>query len=73
VRSAFIHSKKFASFKAYEGYPWLFERSEATYQLCKRLKLFDRDWMKIYSPQPASVEDMLNFHTKEYLYSEKGQ
>ncbi len=67
MRSAFIHSEEFAGFKAYKGYPWLFERSKATYQLCKRLKLFDRDWIKIYSPEPASVEDMLNFHTKEYV------
>jgi acetoin utilization protein AcuC len=67
MRSAFIHSKEFARFKAYEGYPWLFERSEVTYELCKKLHLLDHDWMRIYSAKPASTKDLLTFHTKEYI------
>ncbi len=67
MRSAFIYSKEFAKFKAYEGYPWLFERSEATYQLCKKLHLLDHDWMRIYSARPATTRDLLAFHTKEYI------
>ena len=54
-------------FKAYPGYPWLFERGEATYRLCKKLQLFDHDWIGIYSPRPASTADILSFHTKEYI------
>jgi len=67
VRSAFIHSQQFARFKAYPGYPWQFERSEVTYRLCKKLQLFDHDWIGIYSPKPASTADILSFHTKEYV------
>lgn len=67
MRSAFIHSQQFAMFKAYTGYPWLFERSEVTYRLCKKLQLFDHDWIGIYSPKAASTADILSFHTKEYI------
>jgi len=67
LRSAFLYSEKFAGLKAYKGYPWLFERSEATYQLAKRLGLFDHEWISICTPEPASFEELTAFHTKEYL------
>ena len=67
MRSAYIYSEKFAKFKAYKGYPWLFERSEATYQLCKKLHLFDHDCTSIYTPEPAGLEELLSFHTKKYI------
>ncbi len=54
-------------FKAYPGYAWLFERGEVTYRLCKKLQLFDHDWIGIYSPRPAPTADILSFHTKEYI------
>ncbi len=67
MRSAFVHSEQFSRFKAYQGYPWLFKRGEATYQLCKKLKLFDHDWISIYTPKPASTAEILSFHTREYV------
>ncbi len=67
MRSAFIYSQKFAKFRAYKGYPWLFDRSEVTYQLCKRLKLFNHDSTEIHSPEPAHTEALLSFHTKKYI------
>jgi acetoin utilization protein AcuC len=67
VRSSFIYSKKFSEFQAYKGYPWLFERSEVTYQLCKKLHLFDRDSIEIHTPEPASTKDLLRFHTQDYV------
>jgi acetoin utilization protein AcuC len=67
VRSSFIYSKKFSEFEAYKGYPWLFERSEITYQLCQKLHLFDRDSIEIHTPEPASTNDLLRFHTKDYV------
>ncbi|MBW1744306.1 MAG: hypothetical protein JRJ47_12900 [Deltaproteobacteria bacterium] len=67
MRSSFIYSKKFSEFQAYKGYPWLFERSEVTYQLCQRLHLFDRDSIEIHTPEPASTKDLLSFHTNEYV------
>ncbi len=67
MRSAFLHSQQFSGFRAYRGYPWLFKRSEATYKLCKKLNLFGHDWMSIHAPKPASTQDILSFHTKEYV------
>lgn len=67
MRSVFLYSPEFARFKAYQGYPWLFQRSEVTYRLCKRLQIFDRDWMSIDAPKPASTADVLSFHTQNYV------
>jgi acetoin utilization protein AcuC len=67
LHSAFLYSEKFAAPRAYQGYPWLFERSEATYQLSKRLGLFDHEWMSVCEPKPASFEELTAFHTEEYL------
>jgi acetoin utilization protein AcuC len=67
VRSAFIYSQKFAKFRAHKGYPWLFDRSEVTYQLCDKLQLFDHDSTEIHAPKPARTEALLSFHTKQYI------
>lgn len=67
MRSAFIYSEKLAEIKAPKGYPWLFDRSESTYQLCKKLHLLDYDWMSICIPKPANSEEVLNFHSKKYI------
>lgn len=67
VRSAFIYSQKFAKFRAHKGYPWLFDRSEVTYQLCDKLQLFDHDSTEIHTPKPARTEALLSFHTKQYI------
>jgi acetoin utilization protein AcuC len=67
VRSAFIYTQEFAKFKAHKGYPWLFERSEVTYQLCNKLQLFDRDSTQVHTPQPAQNKTLLSFHTNEYI------
>ncbi len=67
MRSAFIYSEKLAEIKAPKGYPWLFDRSESTYQLCKKLHLFDYDWMSICIPKPANTKEVLNFHSKKYI------
>ena len=67
LRTAFIYSKDFAKSKPPKGHPWLVGRSEVTYELCKRLDLFDRDWIRIYEPKPARSEDLFAFHTSEYI------
>jgi acetoin utilization protein AcuC len=67
MHSAFIYSEKLAEVKAPKGYPWLFDRSESTYQLCKKLHLLDYDWMSICIPKPANSEEVLNFHSKKYI------
>ena len=67
MHSAFIYSEKLAKIQAPKGYPWLFDRSESTYQLCKKLHLLDYDWMSICIPKPANSEEILDFHSKKYI------
>lgn len=67
MRSAFLYNEKFSGLEAYKGYPWLFERSEVTYQLAKRLGLLDHEWISIFTPEPATLEALMAFHTEEYL------
>lgn len=67
VRSAFIYSPEFSKFRAYKGYPWLFDRSKVTYRLCNRLQLFEHESTEIHVPKPAETEELLRFHTKEYI------
>jgi acetoin utilization protein AcuC len=67
IKSAFIYSKEFSKFKPPERYPWPVQRTEATYQLCKRLNLLDRDWISVYTPKPAKETELHSFHDKKYL------
>lgn len=67
MRSAFLYNKAFARYKAYKEYPWLFERTDVTYRLAKRLGLFDHEWITVYTPEPAEFEALKAFHTEQYL------
>jgi len=67
IKSVFLHSEEFAGFQAYEGYPWLFERSQATLELCRRNGLLEREGMEIRRPSRAASEALKAYHTESYL------
>lgn len=67
TRSAFLHSDVYTSFKAYDDYPWLFERSKATFAQCQRQGLISRPETTVVEPKPATVEAAALFHAREYL------
>jgi acetoin utilization protein AcuC len=67
IRSIFLHSENFAHFKAYDGYPWLFERSQATADLCRRNGLLEREGIEVREPTPADKDALLVYHTKAYV------
>jgi acetoin utilization protein AcuC len=67
AKTAFIYSKEFSKYKPPKGYPWSVKRTEATYQLCKKLKLFDHEWIRVHSPEPAKESEVLAFHDKKYI------
>ena len=67
VRSAFIYSKEFLKFKPPKGYPWSVKRTETTYQLCRKLKLLNPEWISVHSPAPAKESEILAFHEKKYV------
>ena len=67
MKSAFIFSKEFSKFKPHKGYPWSVKRTEATYQLCKKLDLLNHDWIRVYTPKPAKESELYSFHDKKYI------
>jgi len=67
MKSAFIYSKEFQKFKPPKGYPWSNKRTEATYQLCKKLHLLDHDWIRIHTPTPVKESELYPFHDEKYI------
>jgi acetoin utilization protein AcuC len=67
MKSAFIYSEHFSKFKPPNEYPWSVERTEATYQLCKKLNLLDRDWISVCTPKPAKESELYSYHDKRYI------
>ncbi|MFC1820374.1 acetoin utilization protein AcuC, partial [Thermodesulfobacteriota bacterium] len=67
IKSIFLHSEGFARFRAYDDFPWLFERSDATVELCRRNNLLDREKMEIRIPEMAPMEALRAYHGEAYL------
>jgi len=67
TRSILVYSPRLASFSAYEGYPWYFDRSEALMRMLRRHDLVDRPGVTVLDPAPASTETLAQFHTEAYL------
>jgi|Deesub1362B_J571_1020462.scaffolds.fasta_scaffold04512_2 acetoin utilization protein AcuC len=67
LRAVFLHSERFTAFRAYEGYPWIFERSQATIELCRRQGLLEVKGVALRSPRRATLEELKSYHKKEYL------
>jgi acetoin utilization protein AcuC len=67
MKSAFIYSRRFSEFKPPKGFPWSVRRTEATYQLCKRLNLLDHDWIRVCTPKPLEESELYSFHDKKYI------
>ena len=67
LKTAFIYTDAFLKFKTPRGYPWSVKRTEATYQLCRKLKLLDHEWISVHRPAPARESVLLSFHDKKYI------
>jgi acetoin utilization protein AcuC len=67
MKTAFIFSEEFDRVQAYEGYPWAFARSRATYDLCRHYKLLDGANTTVVAPRLASRKELEVFHAKSYL------
>jgi acetoin utilization protein AcuC len=66
-RAVFLYSDRFGRFKAYDGYPWIFSRSDVTMELCRKMGLLGREDMELRTPEPAPPNDLLEYHKEEYL------
>ena len=67
TRNVFVYSDQLSRFRAYDGYPWLFERSDAVLGLCRQHGLMDRDDVALRGPIPVSDEALRTFHDGPYL------
>lgn len=66
-RTVVVHSDRLAGYQAYEGYPWLFARSEAAFDLFRRHGLLDLPGAEVRTAELAPVDALRAYHTDEYL------
>jgi acetoin utilization protein AcuC len=67
VSSAFIYTSKFDDFSLGESHPFKPYRGTMVFELCYRYGLLDEPWIEVLEPEPASEEDMLEYHQREYV------
>jgi len=67
MRAGFIYSPAFGRYVIKENHPWITTRSDVCFEMCRRYGLLDEDKATVYEPAEASREELLVFHTPEYL------
>ena len=67
MKTVFIYSGEFARFNYGEGHPLKPYRLKLTYELIKACGLLAPSDPRLVKPQPASIEDLLSYHTREYI------
>jgi len=67
VNSVFIYSNKFDTFSLGEYHPFKPYKATMVYELCYRYGLLEEPWIKVLEPQPATEEEMLEYHAREYV------
>jgi acetoin utilization protein AcuC len=67
MKTAFIYSSDFVRFDYGFGHPLNPIRLKLTYELIKACGLLSPNDQRLVEPFPASVEDLLTFHTSEYI------
>jgi acetoin utilization protein AcuC len=72
MRSAFIYTSAFDTYSLGSDHPFKPYKATMVYELCYRYGLFDRPWIKVYQPQPATEDVMAEYHSQEYIDALKG-
>lgn len=72
MRSAFIYTSAFDTYSLGSDHPFKPYKATMVYELCYRYGLFDRPWIKVYEPQPATEDVMAEYHSQEYIDVLKG-
>ena len=67
MKAAFIYSDEFARFDYGFSHPLKPFRLKLTYELIKACGLLAPSDLRLIEPQPARVEDLLAFHTPDYI------
>jgi acetoin utilization protein AcuC len=72
MRSAFIYTSAFDTYSLGSDHPFKPYKATMVYELCYRYGLFDRPWIKVYQPHPATEDVMAEYHSQEYIDALKG-
>jgi acetoin utilization protein AcuC len=67
MKTAFIYSDDFARFDYGSSHPLKLVRLKLTYELIKACGLLVPSDHRLIKPSPASIEDLLAYHTREYI------
>jgi len=67
MKTAFIYTDEFARFDYGSGHPLKPFRLKLTYELIKACHLLAPSDPRLVEPSPARIEDLLNYHTREYI------
>jgi acetoin utilization protein AcuC len=67
MKTAFVHSPRFAEYDYGEDHPMEPGRSQLAVELCQKYGLLDKPWMTMVEPQPATRDELALFHDREYL------
>src|SRR5271169_4549014 len=67
MKAAFIYSDEFARFDYGSNHPLKPYRLKLTYELIKACGLLAPSDPRLIEPHPARVEDLLTFHTPDYI------
>lgn len=67
MKTAFIYSNDFVRFDYGSGHPLKPIRLKLTYELIKACGLLTPTDQRLVKPYPASIEDLLTYHTPEYI------
>jgi len=67
MKTTFIYSNDFVRFDYGSGHPLKHARLKLTYELIKACGLLAPADQRLVEPFPASVEDLMTYHTPEYI------
>jgi acetoin utilization protein AcuC len=67
MKAAFIYSDEFARFDYGSNHPLKPFRLKLTYELIKACGLLAPSDLRLVEPHPAHVEDLMTFHTPDYI------
>ncbi len=67
MKQAFVFSEEFFNFDYGPSHPLRMERLKLAHDLMEAYGLFDLEYVDYIEAKPASMEEVLRFHKKEYL------
>ena len=67
MRTEFFYTDQYFAYDYGVSHPLKIERLQLTYDLCRAYGLFDLEEASVRETEPASEEDILRFHTPDYV------